>query len=202
MNHSSHLSGPIVFTGSSIIALWENLPQFFPEVELLNTAISGSQTDEIYVHLDALVVSQSPSLVCYYCGSNDINHAVAVQVIVENVIKTYQAIRDKLGQTTFVFLSIIKAPQKMNRWGVVDEVNMQINQLAHTYPGFAYIDINPIFFTEDGEPRLQFYVADQLHLTLPAYVTLGAYLAPRVMKIMHDWEEDEALLHPQTQPTH
>ncbi len=143
MNHSSHLSGPIVFTGSSIIALWENLPQFFPEVELLNTAISGSQTDEIYVHLDALVVSQSPSLVCYYCGSNDINYAVAVQVIVENVIKTYQAIRDKLGQTTFVFLSIIKAPQKMNRWGVVDEVNMQINQLAHTYPGFAYIDINP-----------------------------------------------------------
>ena len=186
MNHSSHLSGPIVFTGSSIIALWENLPQFFPEVKLLNTAISGSQTHEIYAHLDTLVISQSPSLVCYYCGSNDINHAVAVQVIVENVIKTYQAMRDKLGQTAFVFLSIIKAPQKMDRWDMVDEVNTQISQLAPTYPGFAYIDINPVFFTEDGQPRVEFYVADQLHLTLPAYVALGAYLAPRVMKLMRD----------------
>lgn len=93
--------------------------------------------------------------------------------------------RDKLGQTAFVFLSIIKAPQKMDRWDMVDEVNTQISQLAPTYPRFAYIDINPVFFTE-GQPRMEFYVADQLHLTLPAYVALGAYLAPHVMKIMRD----------------
>ena len=46
----------IVFVGSSIMALWESLPRFFPEMPVLNTAVSGSQTREIYARLDELVL--------------------------------------------------------------------------------------------------------------------------------------------------
>lgn len=175
----------VVFTGSSIIAFWESLPQFFPGITLLNTAVSGSQTHEIYAQLDELVIAHKPSVVCYYCGSNDINHAVSAQTIVKNVISTYETLKLQLGKVEFVYLSIIKAPQKRARWMVVDAVNTQLHQMTRALSEFRYIDVNPVFFTQDARPRTDFYEDDQLHLNSAAYLALGKYVAPRVIEIMN-----------------
>lgn len=184
MSIPTDLSRPIVFTGSSIIAQWESLAQFFPGIAVLNTAIGGSQTHEIYARLEELAIAHSPKVVCYYCGSNDINNAVTARVIVGNVVKTYERLQLRLGQVEFVFLSIIKAPQKMDRWEIVEDVNAQLSRLTPGLPRLRYIDVNPVFFTEAGQPRKDFYQADQLHLTSTAYAAFGRYLAPRVVDVM------------------
>jgi lysophospholipase L1-like esterase len=183
---TTNFLGSFVFTGSSIIAQWERLPLFFPGIMLLNTAISGSQTQEIYARLDELVIAHRPSAVCYYCGSNDINNAVPAQTIVGNIVKTYETLQRRLDNVQFIFLSIIKAPQKMDRWAVVEDVNAHLSRLSTRLAGFGYIDVNPVFFTGDGSPRMDYYQADQLHLTPRAYVALGEYLAPRVLGVIRE----------------
>jgi lysophospholipase L1-like esterase len=165
----------LVFTGSSIMAMWETLAEFFPSDEVLNTAVSGSQTHELLGRLDELVISHAPSVVCYYCGSNDINWGVPAATIVENVLETYRRIHTALPQTQFVYLSIILAPQKRERWDVVNDANRQLSRFqAH---GYRFIDLNPLFFLPDGSPRMDFYVEDQLHLTPAAYAAMGEKLA-------------------------
>lgn len=186
----TNLSRPIVFTGSSIIALWESLPQCFPGVTVLNTAVSGSHTRDICARLDELVIAHAPEIVCYYCGSNDINYMVPVPTIVGNIASTAEIVARQLGRVAFVFLSVIKAPQKMDRWELVDDVNTQVSRLATKMAWFRYIDINPVFFTGAGQPRMDFYEADQLHLTPAAYTALGAYVAPRVRAILSDAENN------------
>lgn len=182
----------IVFTGSSIMALWESLPQFFPGVALRNTAVSGSHTHEILARLDELVIAHQPDVLCYYCGSNDINYDTPAERIVQNVLTTHARLRAALGALDFVYLSIIKAPQKRDRWDVVDAVNDALRRHAALQPGFTFVDINPVFFTPEGQPRMDFYVSDQLHLTPEAYRALGGLVAPRVLSILRSRTADEA----------
>jgi lysophospholipase L1-like esterase len=175
---------PIVFVGSSIIALWDNLAQHFPGVRVLNTAVSGSQTGDILGRLDELVTAHEPRMVCYYCGSNDLNACVPVDTINGNTHETYVRLRRQLPALTFVYLSIIRAPQKMDRWQLVDQVNAEMRLEATIQQDFHFIDINPVFFSADQTPRFDFYQEDQLHLTVPAYVAFGEFLAPTVMKLL------------------
>lgn len=190
---------PIVFTGSSIIAMWENLASFFPGETVINTAISGSVTADLLPQLDALVLAHRPRLVCYYCGSNDINNGVPPAQIAENVARSAGLLHARqpgmpgMPGLPFVYLSIIRAPQKAPLMDQVNEANARVARLAEEdedagvspqiHQPFYFIDINPVFFDAQGCPRAEFYVEDGLHLTPAAYTALGAYLAPRVRGI-------------------
>jgi lysophospholipase L1-like esterase len=179
------LSRPIVFTGSSIIAMWDNVPDFFPGERVLNTAISGSQTADLLPQQEPLVLAHHPRIVCYYCGSNDLNYAVTPARIAENVARTYELLHGELSDIKFVYLSIIRAPQKADAGLMeqVEEANGLICRMAEQLPGFYFVDINPVFFTEAGEPRQDFYIEDRLHLTPAAYEALGKYIAPKVLAL-------------------
>lgn len=171
---------PILFTGSSIIALWDSLPAAFPGQTILNTAISGSQTADLLPQLDPLVIAHHPRLVCYYCGSNDINNNVSPAQIAANVARTYHLLSQRLPDLRFVYLSIIRAPQKADFLPQVAETNTRIASIADRSATFHFIDINPVFFTA---LRLDYYLEDGLHLTSSAYTALGAYLAPQVLSL-------------------
>jgi hypothetical protein len=169
---------PIVFTGSSIVALWEGLPAFLGRHPVFNTAISGSQTADLIPQLDALVLRYTPRMVCYYCGSNDINQAVPPQGILANLDQTFAVLRARIPDIHFIYLSIIKAPQKADRWDVVEQVNRAMQRRAGAVAGLDYIDVNPVFFDAQGQPRADFYLEDQLHHTTAAYVALTAFVFP------------------------
>jgi lysophospholipase L1-like esterase len=175
---SGDSSKPIVFVGSSIIALWKSLPRYFPGTRILNTAVCGAQTGDILARLDELVIDHEPWAVCYYCGSNDINSPIPVDTIIANILETHHRLSRQLPNLKFVYLSIIRAPQKKDRWHLVDQVNLAVQQHSTTRRDFRFIDINPVFFNHDSSPRLDFYEEDQLHLTAKGYAALGAYLAP------------------------
>jgi lysophospholipase L1-like esterase len=183
MSHDAS-SRPIVFVGSSIIALWDGLADNFSGVRVLNTAVCGAQTRDILGRLDELVTAHEPRMVCYYCGSNDINASVPVETIVVNTCETYARLRRQLPSLKFVYLSIIRAPQKMDRWQLVDQVNAEMRHQSTIQPDFHFIDINPVFFSAEQVPWSDFYQEDQLHLTAPAYAALGEFLAPLVMKLL------------------
>ena len=183
MSHDAS-SRPIVFVGSSIIALWDGLADNFSGVRVSNTAVCGAQTCDILGRVDELVTAHVPRMVCYYCGSNDINASVPVETISGNTLETYARLRRQLPALKFVYLSIIRAPQKMDRWQLVDQVNAGMRRQSTIRQDFQFIDINPVFFSVDQTPRFDFYLEDQLHLTVPAYAALGEFLAPLVMKLL------------------
>jgi lysophospholipase L1-like esterase len=180
MTLASQSSTSIVFVGSSIMALWDNLPQVFPDIPCVNTAVSGSHTHEIAARLGELVIAYAPRLVCYYCGSNDINYGASAQTVVDNVVATYRTLRASLPDVKFAYLSIIKAPQKQDRWSVVEAANGLFKQLATQLPDFTFIDVNPLFLAANGQPRWEFYVEDQLHLTPAAYEAMGTLIGPSI----------------------
>ena len=80
-------------------------------------------------------------------------------------------------QTAFAYFSIIKAPQKMGKWDLIDRLNGAIR--SELLPGDLYVESNDVF-VQDGRPVQRFYIEDGLHLTGEAYETLAAYARPLV----------------------
>ena len=83
-----------------------------------------------------------------------------------------------LPDSRVVFVSINRAPEKQDRWDVVDAVNRQIEQYAAASKRVEYVDLNPVLFNRDGTSRLELFLSDGLHFRPQAYEEFTPILKP------------------------
>lgn len=178
--------GGILFIGSSIFRRWEKLTEQMAPLPVFNRAIGGSQTHEILYYMDRLVFPYKPRMIAYYCGSNDINAKVTPRQIAGNFKEFVSRVHEKLPSTKIYFVSINRAPEKMDKWPDVDEANRLVKELCATDKKLRYIDVNPVLFDKAGEPRYELYLADKLHFKDPAYLEFTSVIKPILTK---EWNE-------------
>lgn len=170
--------GSIAFVGSSIFRLWKHLGEQMSPLPVCNRAFGGSRTAEVLFYMDTLVTRLRPSIVVYYCGSNDVNAGLSAEHIADGFIafseRMYRS--DSLAEVCYV--SVNKAPQKRNRWDVVDSVNNMVALYCAGHVRRSYIDVNPLLFDSEGKPRLELYVDDLLHFRDEAYVLFASKVKP------------------------
>ncbi len=168
----------ILFVGSSIFRLWKNLPKQMAPLPVFNRAFGGSQTHEILAYMDKIVLPYQPKMIVYYCGSNDINANVTPQSIAGNFKEFVARVHQQLPKTRIFYVSINRAPQKMNKWSQVDEANALIRTYCAKNKQLRFIDVNPALFDASGKPRMDLYLPDQLHFKEPAYTEFTAIIKP------------------------
>jgi hypothetical protein len=179
----------VLFIGSSIFRQWSGVAEQMAPLPAFNRAFGGSRTWEILHYMDRLVLPYRPRIIVYYCGSNDINANEPADAIVDRVRAFVERVHRALPATRVFFVSVNKAPQKREKWDVVDAVNREVAALAATLPHLEYIDVNPALFDASGEPRLELYRNDLLHFHAPAYDEFTKIIKPVVMTA---WEEMRA----------
>lgn len=164
----------ILFIGSSIFRQWSNLSEQMAPLPVFNRAFGGSQTADILFYMDKIVLPYAPRMIVYYCGSNDINANISAETIAANYAQFVERVHARLPQTQIFFVSINRAPQKRDRWDVVNAANA----LFAKQPGSTFIDVNPALFNPAGEPVLELYKPDLLHFHPPAYDRFTAIIRP------------------------
>lgn len=172
----------ILFIGSSIFRQWETLTAQMAPLPVFNRAFGGSRTSELLHYADTIVLPYAPKLIVYYCGSNDINANVLPPAIAANFRAFVERVHTKLPQTRVLFVSIIRAPQKLEHWDRVDAANALIRDFCASDGRLGFIDVNPAVFTSDGQPRMELYRDDKLHYHPPAYEGFTAIIKPVVEK--------------------
>jgi lysophospholipase L1-like esterase len=170
----------ILFIGSSIFRLWKGLKEQMSPLPVFNRAFGGSRTHEILAYMDRIVLPYRPRVIVYYCGSNDINANVKPAEIAGNFRQFVERVRKELPETRILFVSINKAPQKMDRWGEVDEANRLVQNYCAKVKGLRYIDVNAALFDAAGQPRMELYLPDKLHFLEPAYDEFTRIIKPLV----------------------
>jgi len=179
-------SGGILFIGSSIIRKWTTLTEQMAPLPAFNRGFGGSRTPEVLHYADQIALPYSPKIVVYYCGSNDINAGVKPPEIAANFRAFVEKIHSQLPKTRVLFVSIIRAPQKMERWDWVDDANKLIKSYCESDPRLGFIDVNPAVFDRQGKARMDLYLPDQLHYLPPAYVKFTAIIKPVLVQV---WKE-------------
>ena len=149
---------------------------------LYNRAFGGSQTPEVLAYMDQIVLPYAPRMIVYYCGSNDIGAGRTAEQIADGFRQFVARVHQQLPATRIFYVSINRAPQKQDKWDVVDAANAAVKAYCAKDKKLEYIDVNPALFDSAGQPRLDLYLPDKLHFKEPAYDDFTAIIKPALEK--------------------
>ena len=176
--------GTILFVGSSIFHRWTQLTAQMAPLPITNIAFDGAQTDDWNRLIESRVIPVKPKVVVYYCGSNDVDAGDAAAAIVGRIRQFIDGVTMGLPETRVVFVSVNRAPEKRDRWDVVDDINRQMRKYAERNARVQFVDVNPALANADGSPRMELFMNDQLHLRPPAYEEFAKILKPVLTKAL------------------
>ena len=176
----------ILFIGSSIFRLWTKLPAQMAPLPVYNRAFGGSLTTDQLFYMDKIVLPYEPRIIVYYCGSNDVNAERKAGEIFDGFRVFAERVHAKLPQTRIFYVSINRAPQKKEKWAVVDAANKLARDYCAKNQELAYIDVNPALFDRNGKPRIELYQPDKLHFKEPAYDGFTAIIKPILTRAWAD----------------
>jgi lysophospholipase L1-like esterase len=190
----------ILFIGSSIFRQWEDLKEQMAPLTVFNRAFGGSRTADILFYMDEIVLPYEPKIIVYYCGSNDINAGEKADAISGRFREFVARVHAKLPATRIFFVSINRAPQKRDRWDIVDEANRQVRVHCQADRRLGFIDVNPALFDRDGNPRLELYQEDKLHFKPQAYTEFAAIIKPVIARAWDSLKASSELGNPLVVP--
>ena len=158
-----------LLVGSSIFRRWSSAATDLRDADLVNHGFGGSRTWELVEYVEELVVDFSPEVVVCYCGSNDVNAGASAAAIARRVEIFMETVEDALPGVGIVYVAINRAPQKRDRWAIVDEANQRIEKACRKGPNRVFVDVNEGLFDARDSPRTELYLEDGLHFRPAAY---------------------------------
>jgi len=170
--------GAILFVGSSIFRNWKDLKAQMDPLPVFNRAFGGSRTWEVLYHMNKVVLPYEPRIIVYYCGSNDVNAGEKAEPIFTRFREFVDRVHEVLPATRVFYTSINRAPQKQDRWDIVDAANSLVREYCASDSRLGFIDVNPVLFDKEGNPRLDLYLEDKLHFRAPAYEEFTKVIKP------------------------
>ena len=188
--------GAILFVGSSIFRQWTELATHLAPLPVVNRAFGGSRTAEQLHYLDRIVLPYKPRVIVYYCGSNDVNADEPAAAIASRYEAFSERVRHALPQTRVYFASIIRAPQKRERWDVVDAANARVREYSARTQGRGFIDLHPAVEQAPRQPRMDLYQQDALHYLPSAYERIADVIRPIVSAAWSDMSDAGNLRRP------
>lgn len=177
----------ILFIGSSIFRLWKNLKTQMDPLPVFNRAFGGSQTPDLLEYINRIVLPYAPKMIVYYCGSNDVGAGRSAEQIADGFKQFVARVHEKQPRTKILYVSINRAPQKQDRWDVVDAANATVKAFCANNDRLEFVDVNPELFDKAGHARMDLYLADKLHFKEPAYDLFTTVIRPRVEKA---WKQE------------
>ncbi|MCM0042228.1 MAG: GDSL-type esterase/lipase family protein [Algoriphagus sp.] len=170
--------GATVFTGSSTIRMWHSLPEVSVGTEVLNTGFGGSKALDLERYLFPLVLKFDPERVFIYEGDNDLWAGVPSEDILNSLKQIVTRIHLVDPGTEIVLIGAKPSPSRWEK----KESYQTFNQLLRVYCDQAeqvtYLDTWRALTDEQGNPRPELYLQDQLHLNAKGYLVWNQLFTP------------------------
>ena len=182
----------ILFIGSSIFRFWTQVTEQMAPLPVFNRAFGGSVTQDMLDRMDQLVAPYKPRIIVFYCGSNDVSAGESAAAILERTKRFLKIVNEKLPNTFVYYTSIQKAPEKRDRWDVVEAVDREMEWYSHEAKNLGYIDLNSVLFDAQGKLREDLFLPDKLHFRPEgtAYPEFAQIVKPILTKA---WESGAGL---------
>jgi len=153
----------ILFVGSSIFQFWRHLEEQMAPLPVLNRAVAGTVTQDQLDRVGQFVFPYKPRIVVYYCGSNDISAGESAEPIIARTKRFIEVVHERLPDTFIYYTAIQKAPEKRDRWNIVEAVNREMERYSRETRNLGFIDLNPVLFDRQGKLRENLFLPDELH---------------------------------------
>jgi lysophospholipase L1-like esterase len=172
--------GAILFTGSSSIAMWQDVADHFPDHEVINRGFGGSEFSDLLYYKERVIYPYKPSKIFIYEGDNDIAAGEDPKDILKEAKKLRKAIKKELPGVPVIFIS---AKPSVSRWHLrqkYEELNKGLQKYAKKTKNTEYADVWTPALDENGEVRKDIFLEDNLHMNAKGYKIWQEVLTPYV----------------------
>ncbi len=176
--------GAVLFVGSSSIRMWKSVADDFPFVETINRGFGGSEMSDLVYFADRIILPYEPALIVVYSGDNDIANGKKPETIVNDFRELVEIVNDSLPGTPII---LIPPKPSLSRWKwqkEYKETKAQLKQFieVNEEKNLVFVDVFSPMLNEQGEPRQDIFLDDQLHLNKKGYDLWEAILEPVIKK--------------------
>ncbi|MFT7031732.1 MAG: lysophospholipase L1-like esterase [Cyclobacteriaceae bacterium] len=158
-----------LFTGSSSIRKWGNIPEYFPEKNIINNGFGGSQMSDLLHYCKHLILKYTPTKVFIYEGDNDLSSKKTSEEILATTKALVGKIKSKLPKVEII---IISPKPSLSRWplkGKYLELNSDLKNYCESKPDLSFADVWYPMLNEEGNPIENIFLEDGLHMNSKGY---------------------------------
>ena len=163
--------GAIVGIGSSSMFFWhKTIHKDLSPLTIIPRGFGGSTMEDARYYADRIVIPYNPRAVLLYEGDNDIG---AFKLSPERVLEIFNGfvakIHNALPQTRIYVISIKPSILRWSFWPQMEKANRLLKTSCESNALLTYIDVASPMLDENGEPRKDIFLADNLHLNEKGY---------------------------------
>lgn len=129
-----------------------------------------------------------PSLVVFYCGTNDIASGRTSEQVADDFRAFVGAVRASLPDTRIAFISAAPNPARWSLRAQMIDLNARVREFAASSSRIDFIDVWQAMLGGDGQPKAGIYLDDKLHMNAEGYAIwrriVGDYLKERPLAAM------------------
>lgn len=163
-------AGSILFVGSSTIRMWQGLEQTFPEQgPVIRRGVGGSRLQEWVEFVPDLVLPYQPRQIVLYAGENDLVEGFGPMDLLGAFVAFVRRVRLQMPEVPIAYVSIKPSPSRMAQVEAMREANLLIQTFVLGEAKLDYVELHAAMLDNDGQPRLELYQRDKLHLTRDGY---------------------------------
>jgi lysophospholipase L1-like esterase len=163
--------GIVLFIGSSSFTLWKDVKTDLQNEKILNRAFGGSTLLDVLSYRNEVIFAYKPIQIVMYCGENDLANSEKTEAkdVFARFKKLYMAIRKKMPDVPFVYISLKPSPSRWHLRERAQESNRLIKDFISNEANVTFIDIWSSMLDTNGYPKSDIYLPDSLHMNKIGY---------------------------------
>lgn len=175
-----------VLLGDSITEFYP-VEEFYDELPVINSGVSGYTTDDILEHLEQMVSIYNPTKVFLLIGTNDIRESADINKVVSNIQKIVKGIKVLRPKAEVYLESIYPVNNtdhdKIDHDMVANRKNNDIKKINKKLKSYCeknnltYIDVYRELVDKEGNLNIK-YTEEGLHLSSLGYLRVTKVLLP------------------------
>jgi hypothetical protein len=174
--------GGIEFIGSSTITKWTTLAQDFPGLPVFYRGFGGSQIKDTTFFAPRIIIPYAPRIIVFHAGDNDLAAGATPEQVIADLKELIELVHAKLPETEFCYISLKPSVKRERLRLEQQKVNEGAMELSKSNSRFHYIDQYHMVTDAMGNPRLELFAADALHLSEAGYKLLVELVLPFLKK--------------------
>ena len=177
--------GDVICIGSSHMARWSSVSRDLAPLTVYNFGIGGTtMKDAAQAFARNLVIPYKPRAVILYEGSNDIARDTTPEQILDHFRDFYGQVHEALPEARFYVLGIVPSPgTRFKKWDTIKVANATLEKECKQYPWLTFIDTTSGLIGKDGQPRMECFIPNNIHMNAKGYEVWAAEIAPVVLKV-------------------
>jgi lysophospholipase L1-like esterase len=174
----------ILFVGSSSFTKWTDVQSYFPSYPIINRGFGGSSLPDVIRYRDDVIFKYKPKQIIIYCGENDLasSDTVTAKTVYNRFLQLFNLVRNKFPNVPVVYISMKPSPSRQLLLPKMREGNALIRKFLNTKKQTGYIDVYKDMIDDEGKPRPELFVDDNLHMNKTGYAIWKKAIEPYLKK--------------------